>query len=915
MLPDNRIRSVVVSATEERRIVTGLIVSTEFCNEIVPKLYLEYLTNSYLRKVADWCVNFYEHYGTAPLKHIKDIYEDNIPKLDAVEGELIKKLLISLSDQYDDASSLNVEYLIESSINYFRKRELEIHQNNITVLLNDGKIDEAEEEVARFQAVSLDLDDSLYLDLGNEEQRKELYEKYEKKQKDFFKMPGDFGDFIGVIKQGDVVGIVAPAKKGKTISGDSLVYMTDGTTRTIKEVVEHKLNGVLCFDSTSMSIVDGNVSDWIFSGVKKEYKITLKNGESIKTAITHPFYTPDGWKPLGDIQAGDFVAIAKNIHVGKTFLPEHIVKVLAYLIADGHLKDKLIGFSKKDDTIRADFKSCLDKLGNTYWETDTSIHPHKGAVRKLLLSTGLLNHTSADKFIPECIMKADDKTVALFLRTLFTCDGSIWLNKTRPCIDYCSKSKRLIQDILMCMRRFGIIWRNSIKVVNGETYYFITLTSGKSVCAFIDNIGFLFSKMDKARNWASLCKNKRDYISVVPYRFVRDAVLSAEVEGIHIKYNETFNQAYRQKKHLSLYTFEKVFGDKDILHTDIAWVQIDSIEETGNCVDMYDLTVDGHHSFIANGFILHNSFLLNDFMKHLIIQKRKVVKFAIEMTDIEELIRFDKMFFPVLDKIDNANPEEEIKTEKVSMIPCFDCLHNQTGECVDRLSTIIVRDYGAPDFEYKEGHTVCTKCRGTEESDRFIAVPYIQPITRKSLESHTMITEMRKFSSMLSKYSKIVVRPKYSLSYDLLMYDLDVLYKKFNFIPQAILLDYVDIMTLDTKYTDYRIEDEKWKTLQKLAAASKCAVITATQSNRAGAEAVTLKQTDQGGFYGKGRHVNLMLSINQTPDEKQNGIYRVGILDGRSVRTNPEDFCYILQDLKTGQMHLDSYWPNKNVYF
>ena len=41
MLPDNRIRAIVVSATEERRIVTGLIVSSEFANEIVPKLYLE----------------------------------------------------------------------------------------------------------------------------------------------------------------------------------------------------------------------------------------------------------------------------------------------------------------------------------------------------------------------------------------------------------------------------------------------------------------------------------------------------------------------------------------------------------------------------------------------------------------------------------------------------------------------------------------------------------------------------------------------------------------------------------------------------------------------------------------------------------------------------------------------------------
>jgi hypothetical protein len=122
-------------------------------------------------------------------------------------------------------------------------------------------------------------------------------------------------------------------------------------------------------------------------------------------------------------------------------------------------------------------------------------------------------------------------------------------------------------------------------------------------------------------------------------------------------------------------------------------------------------------------------------------------------------------------------------------------------------------------------------------------------------------------------------------------------------------------MHIDTQFADYRVDDEKWKLMQKLASATKCAVITPTQANRAGAESATLRQTDQGGFYGKGRHVNLMLGINQTPEEKRNGLYRVNILDGRSVRTNEEDFCFVLQDLKAGQMHLDSYWPNKNYEF
>ena len=99
--------------------------------------------------------------------------------------------------------------------------------------------------------------------------------------------------------------------------------------------------------------------------------------------------------------------------------------------------------------------------------------------------------------------------------------------------------------------------------------------------------------------------------------------------------------------------------------------------------------------------------------------------------------------------------------------------------------------------------------------------------------------------------------------------------------------------------------------MQELGGQTQCFVITATQGNKGSFEATVLKQTDQAGFYGKGRHVNMMVGINQTAKEKRLGIWRLSMMDGRDVGVDNEDTCVMLQDLKTGQMHIDSYWENK----
>jgi len=501
-----------VTATEEKRIVTGLIVSDEFTKSVFPFITLDYFTNPYLKRIASWCISFYEDHGKAPNKHIKDLYESRSAKIKPAEQDILKGLLGTLSDQYDDGDSVNVEFLVQSAEEYFRKRELEIHINNIAVLKDSGDLTAAEQEISRFTRVSIALDDSLYIDPGDQATRDRLYKKLHEQQTNFFKFPGDLGEFLGSFKPGDVVGITAPKKKGK-------------------------------------------------------------------------------------------------------------------------------------------------------------------------------------------------------------------------------------------------------------------------------------------------------------------------------------------------------------------------------------------------------SWLLNDFFKHLILSKVKTIKWAIEMTDTEEIERFDKLWVPTINKPDG-----------MYRYPVFDCMKNQTGDCGERLSSVLVREDVKKPFVEHDDHVVCTKCR-YKEPQRFVPTTYNEFIKRERNDRFHIIQEMEHHKAHLSKYARIVTRPKYTLSYDLMMFDLDRMYKKWGFIPQALLLDYVDILEIASKFDDYRLEDEKWKLMQKLASATRCLVITPTQSNKAGEESVTMKSTDQGGFYGKGRHVNLMAGINQTALEKGQGYYRVSIMDARSTRSNEHDYCLVLQDLKTGQMHLDSYWPNKEYMY
>lgn len=910
-----RLKETSVSSTEEKRVVTGLILSDDVLKRVSEHTQLDYFTNKYLRRVASWCLDFYKQHKRAPNKHISDIYESEAHRLPENETELIHDLLTNLSNMYS-GNDINSDFIVDCAEQYYKKRELEITVNNITVHNANGDIDLAEQEMDKYNRVKISIDEGIYINPGDTSQAIELYKKRDEVKEDFFRFNGDVGLFLGNHAKGDVVAITAKQKFGKCNSAKSRVFLSNGLTTTIKEVYENKLTDIICTDKHH-HMVKGTVTDWAYTGTKKGYTLTTRTGAVTTSSEEHGYLTPDGWKRLDELKKGDYIAIPTNLPEpsNPTIIDDNAVKVLAYMIADGYLGADMgsIQFTKNDEIVRADFTSSAESIG---LQCDNYVDKRgAGRVNLDVRSSspffdgyGLLNKRSGDKFIPDAIMKGSNHTVIVFLQHLFCCDGSVFLrkNKGHQCsIQYSTKSRLLIDQIVICLRRFGVVGVVRPKIVKKETYYTLDIHNGKSVKTFSDRVGIAHHKQVLLDEALELIPTLRDYIDVIPHKYNKEIMNELQAQGKEPSYGTLFTTSLRRSTHCSKYAFEETLGaDHPLLHTDVIWDRVYSIEYTG-MEEMYDLTVAEHHNFIADGIVVHNSFLLNEFCKQTTMQKRHSIKFSIEMTDVEEIERLYKSYFPMIN-----GPAGEYT------YPVFDCLKNQTGDCGKRLSKVIVRHEVTEPPEDNPDHVICTKCRDHKDNWRdFTPASYTQVAYREEHNIGTIQRKLKSIKRQLDRYSRVVVRPKYSLTYDLMMRDIENIYHMDGFIPSVIVLDYVDILQIDSKYDDYKLEDEKWKLLQRLAGATKSFVVTATQANKEGILSETLKSTDQAGFYGKSRHVNMMLGGNQSALEKKMGMWRLNVLDARSGFQDDYETCIILQDLKTGQMMLDSYWAGKKYAF
>lgn len=141
----------------ERRILIGLIVSTEYLRQIHAVWDYQYIESPTAKKIARWCWEYFEKYNKAPFKDIEAIYFTKLKedKLNSTLAEEIEKdILPGLSDEYEKGS-FNLNYLLDQTLKYFKQRQLKIHSLTIQSLLAENNLEEAEKLTKSFKPLEI----------------------------------------------------------------------------------------------------------------------------------------------------------------------------------------------------------------------------------------------------------------------------------------------------------------------------------------------------------------------------------------------------------------------------------------------------------------------------------------------------------------------------------------------------------------------------------------------------------------------------------------------------------------------------------------------------------------------------------------------------------------------------------------
>jgi replicative DNA helicase len=227
--------------------------------------------------------------------------------------------------------------------------------------------------------------------------------------------------------------------------------------------------------------------------------------------------------------------------------------------------------------------------------------------------------------VPERVFEQSPWGIATFLRHLWSTDGTLWAGTDRnyPAIRYDSSSERLSRDVVSLLLRLGITARITDVAMpgKGRSSWRIVIQGQNDQKAFLQTIGSVGELRSLRANaieerLAVLHANtNRDSLPLEAWEtIVRPALVATGVttRALHAEIGTAYCRSTLYRSGLSRERAARIaeIVDSDELRnlaeSDVFWDRVVSIEPDGED-DVYDLTVDGLHNFVAEDMSLHNS--------------------------------------------------------------------------------------------------------------------------------------------------------------------------------------------------------------------------------------------------------------------------------------------------------------------
>ncbi len=437
--------------------------------------------------------------------------------------------------------------------------------------------------------------------------------------------------------------ILSDLRESGCLAGDTAIYLPDtGTYVPIRDLVGKSGFRVLALDEKWWRMDAKTVTHAFATGTKPVFKLTTKLGRRIRATGNHKFRTIEGWKRLDELHLGDRIAAPRVLQGPEQDTMTHAeLGLLGHLIGDGcTLPTHAIQYTTNDPILAQTVVALAkDVFGDRVrprinpersWiqvylpPTQHLTHRVHNPVRVWMDKLGVFGLRSHEKHVPSEVFRQSAGGVAVFLRHLWATDGCVRLTEDHyAAIYYASSSERLAIDVQSLLLRIGInasLSRHS-QGAKGRDQFHVTISGRDEIISFlavVDVVGREKS-IHKALILEYLssreAKTNRDVVPAAVWRLAAVPAMQAarmttrEMQsGLGMAYmgGNIYHQNLSRDRAKRLAAVVRS-GEIELLSiSDIYWDAIRSIEPDGTD-DVFDLTVEDFHNFVAGNIVVHNS--------------------------------------------------------------------------------------------------------------------------------------------------------------------------------------------------------------------------------------------------------------------------------------------------------------------
>jgi replicative DNA helicase len=421
------------------------------------------------------------------------------------------------------------------------------------------------------------------------------------------------------------------------VVGDTLVVCTDGRRVPIRDLVGQTPE-VWAVDDAGKVTAAKSDAVWRV-GPKSVVDVHLASGRTLRATGKHRVLGGAGWLTVDELKVGDRMALARAIPEASSVevWPDHHLVLLGHLVGDGSY---LVHQPMRYTTASEDNSSAVSESAAAFGAR-VSRHAGRGAwhqlviagngnrwhpegVGKWLRELGIFGQRSHDKHLPDRVFRLANEQIGLLLRHLWATDGSITVRKPgqkgAPRVYFSTASQRLALDVAALLLRLGIVARIR-KVIQG-TYrpvFTVDVSGGEQQLRFLDHVGAFGPRVAPAKALRELLEQRLQNTNVdtVPAEAFEEVKAVIRAQGVsQRKMAAMRGTSYGGSAHFSfapsrttIADYAERLGDSRLARwaeSDLFWDTVVAIEPAGE-EDVYDLTVPGPASWLADGIVSHNS--------------------------------------------------------------------------------------------------------------------------------------------------------------------------------------------------------------------------------------------------------------------------------------------------------------------